>query len=336
MPHSLPLSAERSIVRVARLVLACLVGVLAFASASAQDTFPSRPVKLVVPFAAGGATDVIARAVGAEMAKVLGQAVVIDNKVGAAGGVAADAVAAAPADGYTVCVCGSGPMILLPLIDSAAQKYPRELAPVGLIYLSEYILIGSASLKPNTASELIADIRANPGKYSFGSSGVGGIQQLGMELLSSALNGKMTHIPYKGEQPAAVDVASGQVNLLMSTASTALPLLKAGKVKAFAVTGEDRNPEFPDLPPLVSLGLPSVVVYTHAGLNVPKGTPAAAVEKLSSALVTAMKAPSVREVFKTHALITPKMPGPQGYADYVARETMKWDKITKSIDFKRQ
>lgn len=136
MPHSLPLSAERSIVRVARLVLACLVGVLAFASASAQDTFPSRPVKLVVPFAAGGATDVIARAVGAEMAKVLGQAVVIDNKVGAAGGVAADAVAAAPADGYTVCVCGSGPMILLPLIDSAAQKYPRELAPVGLIYLS--------------------------------------------------------------------------------------------------------------------------------------------------------------------------------------------------------
>ena len=156
-----------------KLMAVAAIGAASLSGAWAQgDAFPSKPIRLVVPFSAGGATDVVARAVGAEMSKVLGQPVVIENKTGAAGGVAADFVAGSAPDGYNICVCGSGPMILLPLIDSAAQKYPRLLAPVGLIYLSEYVLVGSSTLKPNNAKELIADIKANPGTYTFGSSGV--------------------------------------------------------------------------------------------------------------------------------------------------------------------
>lgn len=303
--------------------------------AQAQDNFPNRPVRLVVPFAAGGQTDVLGRALAAEMSKILGQPMVVENRTGAAGAIGADAVATAAPDGYTVCLCGSGPMILLPLIDPASRNYPQELIPVGLMYLSEYVLIGSSSLKPNNAQELVADIKANPGKYTFGSSGSGGIQQLGVELLSSSIGSKMIHIPYKGEQPAALDVAAGNVNLLMSTFSTAAPLIKAGKVKPFAVTGAEHNAFFPDLPTLASLGLPDMTVYTHGGLNVPRGTPQAVVDKLNAALVAAMKAPDMVNRIKEYALITPNHSA-QYYGSYVKKETEKWGKITKSIEFKRQ
>lgn len=318
----------------ATLALVCATA-LGGAVHAQSDNFPSKPVRFVVPFAAGGQTDVIARSLAAEMQQQLGQPVVVENKVGAAGSVAAEFVANAPADGYTVCFCGSGPMILLPLIDPTTRNFPRDLAPVSLVYLAEYVVIGSSTLKANSAQELVADIRANPGQYTFGSSGVGGIQQLGMEMLSSAISGKMVHVPYKGEQPAAIDVATGQVNLLMSTFATAAPLVKAGKVKTFAVSGAERNPAFPNLPTLASLGMPEVVVYTHAGLNVPRGTPQAVIDRLNAALVVAMKSPGLTARFKENAIITPPL-GATAYSDYVTKETTKWSKIARSVNFKRE
>lgn len=320
--------------RLAALSVLCAVATVNVAHAQG-DSFPSKPVRFVVPFAAGGQTDVIARSLATEMARQLGQPVVVENKVGAAGALAAEFVANAPADGYTVCFCGSGPMILLPLIDATTRNFPRDLAPVSLVYLSEYVLIGSSTLKSSTAQELVADMRARPGQYSFGSSGVGGIQQLGMELLSSAVNGKMVHVPYKGEQPAAIDVATGQVDLLMSTIATAAPLVKAGRVKMYAVSGAERNPEFPALPTLASLGMPEVVVYTHAGLNVPRGTSQAVIDRLNAAVSVAMKSGSLVTRFKENALITPAL-GATAYADYVTKETAKWSKIARSINFKRE
>ena len=163
---------------------------------------------------------------------------------------------------------------------------------------------------------------------------MGNIQQLGMELLAVSLNAKMLHVPYKGEQPAAVDVAAGQIDLLMSTLSTALPLIKSGKVRAFAVSGAERNPTMPQLPTIASLGMPGFTVYSHAGFNVPRGTPQPIVDKLNEALATAMKSPAALKLFKEIGLVTPQLGAP-AYADYLRRETEKWAKVVKSIEFKR-
>jgi len=316
-------------------LVAGLVGLTLVGSVQAQDSYPQKVIRIIVPFSAGGQTDIVARTVAGEMSRTLGQPMVVENRLGAAGAIAADFVASSPPDGYTVCLCGSGPMILLPLIDPGAKNYPRDLPPVSLIYLSEYVLIGRNTLAANTARELFADIQANPGKYTFGSSGTGGIQQLGMELLATSLNSKMVHVPYKGEQPAAIDVGSGQVDLMMSTIATAMPLIKGGKVKTFAMTGAERNPEMPQLPTIASLGFPSLTVYTHGGFNVPRGTPQQAVEKLNGALAAAMKSPAMLTRMKEAGLITPQL-GASAYADYVRSETEKWAKVIRSIEFKRE
>lgn len=318
---------------------ACALGfvgaLLGSAPAGATESYPSRPIRLIIGFSAGGNTDVMGRAAALEMSKALGQPIVVENKVGGAGSVMADTVIASPPDGYTMCLCGSGPQVLLPLIDPSAKNYPRDLQPVSLLYANDYVLIGKKDLKPNTVQELIADIKANPGQYTFGSSGIGGIQQLGLELLSSTLGAKMLHVPYKGEQPAAVDVAAGLVDLLLATPTTAEQMLKTGRVKAFAVTGAQPNALVPNLPTLVSAGFPDVTVYTFGGLNVARGTPPEIVDKLSKAAAEAVKSPAYLQRVREGGMFVP-VSGPAAYADFVSKEIKRWSGVTKSIDFKRQ
>ncbi|NYT79301.1 tripartite tricarboxylate transporter substrate binding protein [Alcaligenaceae bacterium] len=303
--------------------------------ASAQEDYPTRPIHLIIGFSAGGNTDVMGRAAAAEMSKVLGQPVVVENRAGGAGSIMANATIASPPDGYTMCLCGSGPQVLLPLIDKTAENYPRDLAPVSLLYVNGYILIGRNNLKANNIQELLADIKANPNKYTYGSSGVGGIQHLGLAMLANTIGSPMLHVPYKGEQPAAIDVAAGQVDLLLATPTTAAAMLKTGKVKAFASTGEKPNELMPELPTLKSVGLDNMLVYTFGGLNVTRGTPPGVIQKLSDAAAAAVSSDSYQERVKSGGMSIPST-GPKAYADFVSHEIDRWSEVTKNINFKRK
>ena len=302
---------------------------------AAQQDYPSRPVHLIIGFSAGGATHNVCGAAAAEMAKVLGQPVVVENRTGGAGSVMANAVIASQPDGYTLCLCGIGPQVLLPLIDKSAEHYPRELAPVSLLYVTDYILIGRSDLKANTLEELVDDIKANPNQYTYGSSGMGGIQHLGLAMLADSIGSPMLHVPYKGEQPAALDVASGQVDLLLATPTTAKTMLETGKVKAFGSSGQKPNDLMPELPTFHSIGLENMLVYTFGGLNVARGTPPEIVEKLNEAVAAAVKSDLFLERVKGGGMFVPET-GEQAYASFLKGEIDRWDEVTTKIGFERK
>lgn len=330
----MPFSLRRPMQRLV-MAYAFSLPMLYTSHANAKDEYPNHLIRLIIGFSAGGTTDIMGRAAATEMSKELGQPVVVENRTGAAGSVMAAATIAAPPDGYTVCVCGSGPQVLLPLIDKAAENYPRDLAPVGMLYKTGYILIGRSTIKADTAQELIANIKAHPGKFTYGSSGVGGIQHLGMEMLADELKSPMVHVPYKGEQPAAVDIAAGQVDLMMATPTTAQSMIKLGKVKAYASTGDKPNALFPNLPTLQSLGYPDLLVHTFAGLNVTKDTPPEVITKLSAAAAVAVKSDDFKQRAEEAGMTIPPS-GPQAYAEFVSDEIKRWTPVTKKLNFQRQ
>lgn len=318
----------------AAAVMAMFTG-FAIGPASAADSYPDRPLRLIIGFSAGGLTDIMGRAAAAEMSKNLGQPVIVENRTGAAGSVMADLTIAAAPDGYTMCLCGSGPLVLLPQIDKAAEKYPRQLSPVSLMYATDYILIGHSGLKANTIDELIADIKSRPGEYTYGSSGMGGIQHLGLAMLADTLGAPMVHVPYKGEQPAAIDVASGRIDLLLATPNTAEAMLKTGKVKAFASSGEQANELMPDIPTLKSIGLDNMLVHTFGGINVPRDTPPEVVARLGEAIGTAVRSEAFQARVRDGGMFVPAL-GATAYKDFLNTENARWSKVMERLDFQRQ
>jgi tripartite-type tricarboxylate transporter receptor subunit TctC len=312
-----------------RMVLAAACAI-AFCGAAAAQDYPSRPITLVVPYAAGGGNDVMARIVAEKMSKSLGQQIVIENKGGAGGSIATRQVAKAAPDGYTLGLGGTGTLAINPtLYHNVGYDPRRDFAPVGLIATSALVVLVNNDVPAKTIPELIALAKKEPGKFTYASAGVGSGIHLGAELFATMADIKLTHVPYKGSSPALADLLGGHVDIYFSSLPPAIGLIRDGRVRALGVTGPQRSPLLPDLPTVAEAGpLPGYEAVLHYGIVAPAGTPQPAIAKLSAALIAALAEPDVRERIAADGAEAASMT-PAEYAADIDREENKWSKVVK-------
>src|SRR5436305_8690951 len=260
--------------------------VIAFAATGAQaQDYPTRPITLVVPYAAGGGNDAMARTVADTMSRVLGQQIVVENRAGAGGTIATRQVAKSAPDGYTLVIGGTGTLAVNPTLYGNVVYDPRkDFAPIGLIGTSALVLVVHPSVPAHNVKELIAYAKANPGKLTYASAGVGSGIHLSTEYFRFEAGIEMTHVPYKGSAPALTDLVGGHVSMYFSSMPPALALVQEGKLRALAVTGPARSPIFPELPTIAEAALPGFEAVLHYGIVAPAGTPKPIVDKLNAAL----------------------------------------------------
>jgi len=305
---------------------------LAFASFAAlahAQAWPSKPIKWIVPFAPGGTTDILARTVAEKLAPVLGQPVVVENKPGAGGGVGAEFTAKAAPDGYTIM---GGTISTHAINASLYNKLPydpvKDFVAITLIARVPNMLVVNPAIPANSVKELVALLKASPGKYSFASSGNGTSQHLSGELFKSMAGVEMQHIPYKGSPPALQDVMGGQVTMTFDNITTAWPLAKAGKLRALAVTTATRSAVAPEVPTLAESGLPGFEVGSWQGVFAPAGTPPEIVRRLNVEIVKILNLPEVKEKL-TGLGAEPVGNSPEEFSAMVKAEVVKWADVVK-------
>ena len=262
---------------------------------AAQD-YPLRPVRLIVPFPPGGGNDIVARAVAQELGKSLGQQFVVDNRAGAGGAIGAELAARSPADGYTLFLGGVGSHVVNPSLHAKLSYDPiRDFAPVTLIASAPSVLVVNPSLQAASVAEFTALAKANPGKLNYASNGNGSSAQLAAVLYESMAGVRMVHVPYKGVAQALVELMSGEVQVMFGTLVAILPHIKAGRLRALAVTGRNRSALLPEVPTLAESGLPGYEAGSWYGILAPAGTPGAIVARLNAEINNAIRQPEVRE-----------------------------------------
>lgn len=312
-------------------VAACLVATALAASASFA-AFPDRPVKLVVPFAPGGGTDAIARALGLGMSQALGQPVIVDNKPGAGTIIGSDAVAKSAPDGYSVLVSTFAHAVNPSLMAKLPYDTQKAFAPVVLLARGPNILVVRADSAYRSVADVVATARANPGKLSFASQGNGTSAHLAGELFTNLAKVQMTHIPYKGAGPALTDLLGGQVDMMFATAAAVSSQLAGGKLRAIGVTTPRRAPALKDVP-AVAETLPGYAVESWYGLFVAAGTPADVVGKLNAAARKATESAEFRKMLEPEGL-TVSAGAPGELDDFVRSETVRWSRIVKENNVK--
>ena len=292
-----------------------------FVTAAAAQDYPNRPIRVIVPYAAGGLPDTIARIVGQEMGKSLGHQMVIENRGGAGGIVGTAEVAKAPPDGYVLLVADVGQIAINPHLFAKLPYEPlKDLAGVSLLGTSALYFVAHASVAANNMQELIALVKAQPGKLSYGSSGTGSIHHLATEALKVGLGLDIVHVPYKGTGQSVPALLGGQVALLYAALPSIEGHVKAGKVKILAVSTPQRSPQTPEVPTVAEAGVPGYDFVAEIGLYAPTGTPPAVLARLSAQAARAVKQPEVVERFKTLGIepvgSTPEMLAQQNRANY--------------------
>ena len=301
-------------------------------AAQAQAAFPERPVTLVVPFAAGGSTDVVARVIAEKMSADLGQQVIVQNVAGAGGSLGAGNVARAEPDGYTILMGTVATHALNPLIlKSKPYDAEADFTPVSLLVLVPNVLVVNPELPAKSVEELLALLKAEPDKWSYASSGNGTPLHLSGELFKSMAGVTMEHIPYKGSGPALNDVLGNQVSIMFDNLPSSSAHIKAGTLKALAVTTAERAPSFPDIPTMAEAGLPGYETYTWNALFAPKDTPKDVVDRLNAAAVKAMADPGVAERMKEFSA-TIVASSPDELATHVKAEVAKWTPVVKDAN----
>jgi len=315
-----------------RTILAALAGILMLAGTAAADTFPSRTLTMIVPFAAGGPTDVLGRVLAQRMGEILGQTVIVENIGGAGGMNGGKRAADAKPDGYTM---------LLGTVGTQAQgqtlyKKPlynslTDFTPVALIADVPIVLIVRKDLPVNNFKEFVAYAKANEAKMQFGSAGAGSATHLGCVVLNTAMGTNIVHVPYKGTGPAMQDLIGGRIDFLCEIISTAKPQIDGGRVKALAIMTKERSPVEPNLPTTLEQGL-DVQAYTWNALYLPKGAPADVVKKLNEAAVAAMTTPAVHDRLQTLGamIVAPDRRSPEYLAKFTADEIKKWEAPIKA------
>jgi len=268
---------------------------LAASSALAQE-YPNKPVRVVVPYVAGGNADIWARTLAQKLTEALKQGFVVENKPGANGGIGTDFVAKSAPDGYTLLAVASGPMVVNPVLYPQVPYDPlRDLAPVAQCALYQYVLVTRADAPYRTIGELVAAARANPGALAYGSTGIGGGNHLAAELFGLASGTRFNHIPYKGSAPALADLLGGQLAFMFDTVITSVPHVRSGKLRAFAVSSAKRASSLPEVPTLQEAGFAGFDMSQWQGVLAPAGPPRAVVQRLNAEIVKAMHAPEVHE-----------------------------------------
>jgi tripartite-type tricarboxylate transporter receptor subunit TctC len=320
----------------ARLLLATFsILAIAFGALAEEAAYPKRPITMIVTFAAGGSSDVLARAVAASMSHGLGQQIVVDNRPGAGGQIGAELVAHAAPDGYTVLFGTNGTLGIGPALYEHLHYDPaHDLAPVGILHKLPLLLIVNPSIPAKNLHELIAYAQKNPGKLSFASAGVGSVSHLAGELFMEEAKINILHVPYKGGGAAVPDLISGRVSMMLETIPNALPLAKSGQMRAIGVTTKERSAAAPDIPTLAESGLPDFDVSAWTGLFVPAGTPAAVIDRLNAETRTI--ANDAHYVDLVHKMATNvATSSPQEFGAFVRDDVARWTKVIAHAGIKR-
>jgi tripartite-type tricarboxylate transporter receptor subunit TctC len=308
-----------------------LAALLAAGSALAQD-YPNRPIRMVVPFPPGGSIDIVARAIVQHWAPLLNQQIVVDNRGGAGGTIGTGLVARANADGYTMLYGNLGPLSIGPhLYRKLGYDLFKDLAPVSQTTSAPFMIFASTGLPVNTAAELIAYAKQRPGELNYASSGVGSGLHLTGELFKNATGLDIVHVPFKGLGQAVPEIASGRIQLVVSTVASMVPHVKAGRLKGIVSTGARRSPALPDVPTCIEAGLPQLESTAWHAVVVPTGTPAPAVRKLQQTLVTALSRPELRTHLMESTDADVVGSSPAELARFLRDESGKWGKIIRTL-----
>ena len=300
------------------------------ACAALAQPYPSRPVRVVVPFAPGGPNDIIVRLLTPKLGETLGQAFVVENRAGAGGNIGTDYVAKSVADGYTLLSVGPGSLIINPLIGKVGYDTGRDFAPITLMARAPNALVAHPSLPARSVAELIALARSKPGAINYASGGNGSTPHLAAALFASMAGVELTHVPYKGTAPATADLVGGQVQIAFLGIPAVLPYAKSGRLRVLAVTGRRRSPELPDVPTVDESGVPGYEVSPWYGLLAPAATPGAIVERLALEATRIVRAPETREKL---ALAGAEAAGstPEEFAAVIRADTATWSRIVLSL-----
>ena len=294
-----------------------------------ENDYPNRPIKIVIPFPAGGSTDAMARNISPALGKVLGQSIVIENKSGASGTVGADFVAKAAPDGYTLLMGTLHLTIAQSVFPKLNYRIDKDLIPIGTVGMIPNVVVVNASIPVNNIKELVALTKANPDKYDYASVGPGSAHHLIGEMFKIKTGANLTHIPYRGSAPAVVDLLGGQVSVMFDTIPSALPHIKDGKIKALAVTTAKRSSVLPNVPTLLESGI-AIDVGTWNGLMAPAGTDQAIIDKLNRAIVTVLNDPEMRK--QLQALGIEPMPStPAELKARINKEIVDYSNLAKEL-----
>ena len=304
-----------------------LVVLLAFAGSAFAQTYPTKPVKIIVPFTAGSATDIIARVVGEQLGKSMGQTFVIENKPGAGGILGTQAAKDAPPDGYTLIAAGSGPFAINPGVYTSLPYDPlRDFALIGNIVLTPQTIVVGAQSPYKSIKDLVAAAKARPGELSFGSLGNGSTSHLTMEAFQQAAGIKLNHIPFKGSTDAQTQIIGGNVVMMSDTVPGVLAQVKSGKLRALGVAIPQRSPYLPDVPTLAEQGYPGFESVGWIGLAAPAKTPVAILDKLNAEIRRILSDPAVKQRLDDYAF-TPVGDSREQFAAFMKSEIAKWSKV---------
>ena len=310
-----------------------VIGTAAVALPAHAQPFPSKPLRVVVPFPPGGGVDLTARIVGQKMAELVGQPVVIENRAGAAGTIGAEFVAKGSPDGHLVLVAGPGSVAVAPLLFPKLGYDPlRDLAPVTMLVTMPFIVVAHPSIPVRNARELIAWAKANPGRVNMASGGAGTGQHLAGELFNLMAGIKVVHVPYKGTAPAIADIIGGHADLTFSDPSV-LPLVKAGKLKVIGVSGTSRYEALPDAPVIADTGLPGFDALNWYPMMAPGGTPKEIITRLNAEAIRALAAPEVREKLLAQGLVPTPMT-PEQLGRFIRNDLERWSKVVKAASIR--
>ncbi|MGV3493894.1 MAG: Bug family tripartite tricarboxylate transporter substrate binding protein [Ramlibacter sp.] len=307
-----------------------LAAAVAAPLAAQAQAYPTKPITIVVPFSAGGTTDILARVVGEALKNELGQPVVIDNRAGAGGNIGAALAAKANADGHTLFM---GTVGTHAINQSLYKKLPydpiKDFAPLTRVAMVPNLLVAHPSKPYNSVKELVAYAKANPGKVNFGSSGSGSSIHLSGELFNTLAKVDMIHVPYKGSAPAVTDLLGGQIDIMFDNMPSAIQHVRAGKLKPLAVTTAKRSPQLPDVPTVAEAGVPGYEATSWFGMFVPAATPAPVVAKLNAALVKVLADANVKKKIAEQGG-EPHGEKPEQFAEFIRNETAKWSQVVKA------
>jgi len=309
-------------------------GVTSALAQGAAETWPSRPVKIVVPYAAGGTADNVARLFAERLAAKFKQPFIVDNKPGAGGTLGTAVVAKSPADGYTLLLTTSSPLVINPLIDkTVTYNVDKDLAPVAMLTHMSLLLVSSPSLPAKNLKELIAYVKQNPGKLSYASNGYGSYSHMSMEMFKRAIGADLAHVPYKSAVQAEIDVIGGRVTMMFDSITTGAELVKRGRLRAFGVSSKSADPIVPQQQPLAQQGVPALKdfdVSAWSGLLAPRATPPAAVTALTQAVREMVADPDFRELMLAHSHVLADPAAVAGMSKVIETDRVKWGQLVKA------
>jgi tripartite-type tricarboxylate transporter receptor subunit TctC len=314
-----------------KFTIAFICGLLSLvmtAPANAQS-YPNKPVRVVVPYPPGGPTDIVARVLFQQVSEATGQQFLVDNRAGAGGNIGAEIVAKSPADGYTLLIGTTAHAINMSLFKNLSYDVQKDFAPVSLLTQGPLVLVAHPQFPANSIKEVIELAKSKSGGLNFASSGNGQSTHLSAELFNTMAGIKMSHVPYKGSAPALTDVMSGQVDVMFDTTLSAMPFVKAGKLKALGLTSPVRSPAAPDVPTIAESGLPGYEVFAWNGVFVPAGTPKAIIQQLNDQIRKAMLLPQVKDKFSAQGFAA-SWNSPENFGVFVKNEVDKWSRTVKA------